>query len=78
MLHRNVPLARAARTLVQALCLKGQAYISQVAQRIIDNLLPCIDDRRVEHRVLVQGRLGALHKADLEPIICSLMLCPAA
>ena len=50
------------------------AYISQVAQRIIDNLLPCIDDRRVEHRVLVQGRLGALHKADLEPIICSLMV----
>ena len=49
------------------------AYISQVAQRIIDNLLPCIDDRRVEHRVLVQGRLGALHKADLEPIISSLM-----
>ena len=50
------------------------AYISQVAQRIIDNLLPCIDDRSVEHRVLVQGRLGALHKADLEPIICSLMV----
>ena len=50
------------------------AYISQVAQRIIDNLLPCIDGRSVEHRVLVQGRLGALHKADLEPIIRSLMV----
>ena len=36
--------------------------------------MPCIDDRRIEHRVLVQGRLGALHKADLEPIICSLMV----
>ncbi len=52
-------------------------YISHGAQRIMDSHLPCIDDRSVEHRVLVQGRrLGALHKADLEPgpIIRSLMV----
>ncbi len=59
---------------MQALCLQWPAYISHGAQRIRDNLLPCIDDRSVEHRVLVQGRLGALHKADLEPIFRSLIV----